>query len=78
MEIFFNRKERGKDEMKKDYENQSTQDHSLQTVKNRKSEDQLERQFIAQTCCRGQRINSGKTRNNAKNQSCGGEGDKDQ
>lgn len=29
MEIFFNRKEGGKDEMKKDYENQSTQDHSL-------------------------------------------------
>lgn len=41
MEIFFNGKEWGKDEMKKDYENQSTQDNSLQTVKNRKSEDQL-------------------------------------
>lgn len=33
--------------MKKDHENQDSQDHSLQTVKNRKSEDQLERQIIA-------------------------------
>lgn len=39
MEIFFNRKKWGKDEMKSNYENQSTQAHSLQTVKNRKSED---------------------------------------
>lgn len=78
MEIFFNRKEWGKDEMKKDYENQNIQDHSLHTAKNRKSKDQLERQFIAQTCCRGQRINSEKTRNNVKNQSHGGKEDKNQ
>lgn len=47
MEIFFNRKEWEKEGMKKDHENQDSQDHSLQTVKNRKSEDQLERQIIA-------------------------------
>lgn len=61
--------------MKKDYENQDSQDHSLKLVKNRKSEDLLEKQFIAQTCCRGKRINSGKSSSNAENQNHGGEGD---
>ena len=57
-------------------ENQDSQGHPLETVKNRKSEDQLERQFIAQTCCGHKRINSGKTSNNAKDHSCRGEGKK--
>lgn len=75
MEIFFNRKEWEKEGMKKDYENQDSQDHSLETVKNRKTEDQLERQFIAQTWCEGKRINSRNSSSNAENQNCGGEGD---